>query len=236
MQAKPESRLRDIFGRAAERPHIIVQISLLRNHPGFDAARFRVDNCCVGKHLPEVAMRVARDGRSIETRRGDITQQDVDAVVNAANAQLGPGGGVAGAIHRAAGPELWEACRPLGGCGVGEAKVTDGFALPARWIVHTVGPVYGRDEPSAELLAASYRNSLAAADGLGARSIAFPALSTGAFGYPMEEAAEVAFRELLDGLPACSSLHEVRMVLFSDADLAVHDPVLRRRSGATGWE
>lgn len=181
-------------------------------------------------------MRVARDGRSIETRKGDITQQDVDAVVNAANAQLAPGGGVAGAIHRAAGPELWEACRPLGGCAVGEAKVTDGFALPASWIVHTVGPVYGRDEPSAELLAASYRNSLAAADGLGARSIAFPALSTGAFGYPMEEAAEVAFRELIDGLPACSSLSEVRMVLFSDADLDVHDPVLSRLSGAAGWE
>lgn len=180
-------------------------------------------------------MRVARDGRSIETCRGDITQQDVDAVVNAANAQLAPGGGVAGAIHRAAGPELWEACRPLGGCGVGEAKVTDGFGLPARWIVHTVGPVYGRDEPSAELLAASYRNSLAAADDLGARSIAFPALSTGAFGYPMEAAAEVAFRALIEGLPDCASLSEVRMVLFSDADLAVHDPILRRLASAAGW-
>ncbi|MFW5970159.1 MAG: O-acetyl-ADP-ribose deacetylase [Halofilum sp. (in: g-proteobacteria)] len=181
-------------------------------------------------------MRVARDGGSIETRQGDITQQDVDAIVNAANAQLAPGGGVAGAIHRAAGPELQEACRPLGGCGVGEAKVTDGFDLPARWIVHTVGPVYGRDEPSAELLAASYRNSLTAADDLGADSIAFPALSTGAFGYPMEAAAEVAFRALTEGLPACASVREVRMVLFSQADLEIHDPILRRVASAAGWE
>lgn len=181
-------------------------------------------------------MRVAHNGRSIETCQGDITQQDVDAVVNAANAQLAPGGGVAGAIHRAAGPELWSACRPLGGCATGEAKVTDGFGLPARWIVHTVGPVYGLDQPSAELLAASYRNSLIAADGLGAHSIAFPALSTGAFGYPMEAAAEIAFRELIKGLPDCTSLREVRMVLFSDADLAVHDPILRRLATGAGWK
>lgn len=181
-------------------------------------------------------MRVAYNEQSIATFRGDITQQEVDAVVNAANAQLAPGGGVAGAIHRAAGPELWEACRPLSGCGVGEAKVTDGFGLPAHWIVHTVGPVYARDEPSAELLAASYRNSLAAADGIGAHSIAFPALSTGAFGYPMDAAAEVAFRALIEALPGCTSLREVRMVLFSDSDLGIHDPVLRRLASAAGWE
>jgi O-acetyl-ADP-ribose deacetylase (regulator of RNase III) len=180
-------------------------------------------------------MRVERGGYSIETLQGDITKQDVDAVVNAANARLAPGGGVAGAIHQAAGPELWEACRPLGGCGVGQAKVTGGFALPARWIVHTVGPVYGQDEPAAELLAASYHNSLVAADEHGARSIAFPALSTGAFGYPMEAAAEVAFRALIEGLPGCESVHDVRMVLFSEADLTVHDPVLQRLASAAGW-
>ncbi len=180
-------------------------------------------------------MRVERDGRSLETQRGDITQQDVTAVVNAANAQLGPGGGVAGAIHRAAGPELWEACRPLGGCATGEAKITDGFALPARWIVHTVGPVYGRDEPADTLLAACYRNSLRIADEGGARSIAFPALSTGAFGYPPEEAAAVAVATLLDALPRCTNLHAARLVLFGERDVAIHDRELERQASAAGW-
>ena len=180
-------------------------------------------------------MRVERDGCSLETLQGDITQQPVDAVVNAANGQLAPGGGVAGAIHRAAGPELWAACRPLGGCSTGEAKITDGFALPARWIVHTVGPVYGRDEPAAELLAASYRNSLRVADEAGARSIAFPALSTGAFGYPPADAARVAITTLLDALPRCHSLHTARMVLFGEADVAVHDRLLAEHGAAAGW-
>ncbi|MDX1609349.1 MAG: O-acetyl-ADP-ribose deacetylase [Halofilum sp. (in: g-proteobacteria)] len=180
-------------------------------------------------------MRFRRGDRVLEIRRGDITQQDVDAVVNAANARLAPGGGVAGAIHRAAGPELWEACRPLGGCATGEAKLTDGFALPARWIVHTVGPVYGQDEPSATLLAASYRNSLAVADEAGATSIAFPALSTGAFGYPLEDAAEVAIGTLLEALPQRQNLREARMVLFGEHDQQVHDAVLARLGPEQGW-
>lgn len=180
-------------------------------------------------------MRVERDGCSIETLRGDITQQPVDAVVNAANGQLAPGGGVAGAIHRAAGPELWQACKPLGGCNTGEAKITDGFALPARWIVHTVGPVYGRDEPAAELLGACYRNSLRVADEAGASSIAFPALSTGAFGYPPEAAAQVAITTLLDALPGCHSLRSARMVLFGESDVAVHDRVLQEHAAPAGW-
>ena len=140
--------------------------------------------------------------RAIEIATGDITRADVDAVVNAANARLAPGGGVAGAIHRAAGPGLAAACEPLGGCETGEAKITDGFDLPARWIVHTVGPVYGQDQPARPLLEACYRNSLARADEAGAESIAFPALSTGAFGYPLDEAAEVAVTTLLAALPA----------------------------------
>lgn len=180
-------------------------------------------------------MRVEQDGRVIVAEQGDITQADVDAVVNAANARLAPGGGVAGAIHRAAGPELWAHCRSLGGCATGEAKLTDGFALPARWIVHTVGPVYGRDEPAADLLAASYRNSLTVADEAGARSIAFPALSTGAFGYPMEAAAEVALSTLMDTLPHCASTREARLVLFSTDDLAVHERVLERLAPAGDW-
>lgn len=181
-------------------------------------------------------MRFRQGDHALEIRRGDITRQDVDAVVNAANARLAPGGGVAGAIHRAAGPELWAACKPLGGCATGEARITDGFALPARWIVHTVGPVYGRDQPSAQLLAASYRNSLAVADEAGATSIAFPALSTGAFGYPLEDAAEVAIATLLEALPQRQHLREARMVLFGEHDQRVHDEVLARLGPEQGWE
>lgn len=181
-------------------------------------------------------MRYRQGEHEIEVLRGDITRQHVDAVVNAANARLAPGGGVAGAIHRAAGAELWEACRPLGGCETGEAKLTDGFQLPARWIVHTVGPVHGRDEPADELLAASYRNSLSVADEAGAASIAFPALSTGAFGYPLEEATEIAIGTLLAELPQQRNLRHARMVLFGEGDERVHAEALARLGAAAGWE
>lgn len=181
-------------------------------------------------------MRRVNGDYSLEIKTGDITREDVDAVVNAANERLAPGGGVAGAIHRAAGPALWEACEPLGGCATGEAKITDGFELPARWIVHTVGPVYGRDDPAPELLASCYRRSLDLADDAGARSIAFPALSTGAFGYPLEDAAEVALATLLDTLPQQRHLREARLVLFSDSDREVHERVLARLAEATDWQ
>jgi len=180
-------------------------------------------------------MRYVKDDFALEVMTGDITQQAVDAVVNAANAQLAPGGGVAGAIHRAAGPELWAACKPLGGCTTGDAKITDGFALPARWIVHTVGPVYGRDEPAADLLASCYRNSLQQADAASAESIAFPALSTGAFGYPLAEAAEVALATVMDALPQQRQLRLARFVLFSDREREVHAQVLERLAGQHGW-
>src|SRR5215218_4614062 len=132
------------------------------------------------------------DGQ-VEVVRGDLTRQRVDAVVNAANSSLLGGGGVDGAIHRVAGPELLAVCRELGGCPAGQAKVTPGFRLPAAWVIHTVGPVWhggGQGEP--DLLRSCYLESLARADEVGAATVAFPAISTGVYGYPVEPAAEIA--------------------------------------------
>jgi O-acetyl-ADP-ribose deacetylase (regulator of RNase III) len=130
---------------------------------------------------------------ALEAVRGDITAESVDAIVNAANPALAPGGGVCGAIFRAAGPGLEAACAELGGCATGDARATPGFALPARWIIHAVGPVWaGGDRGEPEQLASAYRRSLEVAEGLGAASIAFPAISTGIFGYPLDAATDVA--------------------------------------------
>jgi O-acetyl-ADP-ribose deacetylase (regulator of RNase III) len=157
----------------------------------------------------------------LEAVKGDITAEPVDAIVNAANRSLLGGGGVDGAIHRAAGPKLLEACRPLGGCRTGDAKATPGFRLPARWVIHTVGPVWrGGHAGEAELLASCYRRSLEVADELGARSVAFPAISTGVYGYPAEEAATVAI-DTIKATP--TSVELVRLVAFDDRTLALYE-------------
>ena len=158
----------------------------------------------------------------VEAILGDITEQDVDAVVNAANERLAGGGGVDGAIHRAAGHEkLQQACRRLGGCPTGEARATPGFALRATWIIHAVGPRY-RDGRSgeADLLASAYRQALAVADEVGARSVAFPAISTGIYGYPREEAAQIA----VDTIRGSSTRVElVRLVAFDGETLRLYE-------------
>lgn len=167
------------------------------------------------------------DGLTLEALVGDITDQgDLDAVVNAANAQLTTGGGVAGAIHRVAGPGLDEECRPLAPIRPGEAVLTSGHALPNDWVVHVLGPVHGRDEPADELLASCYREALRLADGRGLGSVGFPAVSTGAFGYPLDEAARVAVETVRDAAPDLASLRLVRFVLFDDAALRAHERAL----------
>jgi O-acetyl-ADP-ribose deacetylase (regulator of RNase III) len=163
----------------------------------------------------------------IRVQIADITTLHVDAVVNAANESLLGGGGVDGAIHRAAGPGLLAECRPIGGCPTGEARVTGGHDLPARWVIHTVGPVWqGGDRGEPQLLASCYRSSLALADEVGAASVAFPAISTGVYGYPKPAAAEIAVMTLR---AADTAVAEVRLVAFDEATAAGYERQISRR-------
>ena len=162
-------------------------------------------------------------GITIELTRGNIAEQPgLDVIVNAANARLETGGGVAGAIHRAAGPGLAEECRPMAPIRPGEAVISGGHKLPNRYVIHCLGPVYGIDRPSDGLLADCYRNSLLLADEYKARSIAFPAISTGAFGYPAEPAAETALNTIIETLPRLKHIRLIRIVLFGQEDLEIY--------------
>jgi O-acetyl-ADP-ribose deacetylase len=159
--------------------------------------------------------------------QADITTLDVDAIVNAANSTLLGGGGVDGAIHRAAGVELLRECRTLGGCPTGEAKITRGYDLPARWVIHTVGPIWsGGDRDEDALLASCYRSSLHIAEERGLRSVAFPSISTGAYGFPVERAAAIACAEVLRFLETARSVEEVTIVCFSAGDHRIYSRAL----------
>ncbi|MGM0419746.1 MAG: macro domain-containing protein [Bacillota bacterium] len=159
---------------------------------------------------------------TLEITKGNIVNQsDLDAVVNAANAELRPGGGVAGAIHKAAGPELDKACRPLAPIQPGEAVVTESFKLENDYIVHTLGPVYGRDKPEDRLLAASINNCLILAEENKLESIGFPAISTGAFGYPLAEAAEVILQTIQSTMIKLNKIKKIRLVLVDQTDFDV---------------
>jgi O-acetyl-ADP-ribose deacetylase (regulator of RNase III) len=163
----------------------------------------------------------------VEVILGDITKQKVGAIVNAANSSLLGGGGVDGAIHRAAGPKLLEECRTLGGCPTGEAKITKGYNLPAKYVIHTVGPVWhGGKHGEDDLLASCYRNSLALAAVHGIKSIAFPCISTGVYGFPYERAAKIAVREVKQFLTTHPSIEQVVFVCFLERDYECYRTLL----------
>lgn len=173
-------------------------------------------------------MQIKIDKSTLELVQGDITQQATDAIVNAANPTLLGGGGVDGAIHRAAGPELVQECRTLGGCETGYAKITRGYGLKARHVIHTVGPVYRREGARAEgLLASAYRRSLEKASENSLKSIVFPSLSTGAYGYPVGEAAPIAIQTVIDYLKDHQEIELVRFVLFDRHTLEAYEEALK---------
>ena len=168
------------------------------------------------------------DANRLEIMEGDITRLQVDAIVNAANTSLLGGGGVDGAIHRAAGPELLEECRALSGCKTGEAKITRGYRLPAKWVIHTAGPVWhGGTQCEDELLADCYRNSLELAAKHSIRSIAFPGISTGAYRFPLERAANIALRETSNFLTENPAVEKVIFVCFGTEAFQLYQRLLR---------
>ncbi len=173
------------------------------------------------------------NGITIECVHGDIAgQTDMDAIVNAANAQLLMGGGVAGAIHRGAGPELEKECAPLAPIRPGEAVITGAHNLPNRHVIHCLGPVYGRDNPSETLLSDCYRNALRLAEENKISSVGFPAISTGAFGFPLEPATRIAVDTVLKETPKLSSVNHVRFILFGESDLKVYEHIIEEMTAS----
>lgn len=169
-------------------------------------------------------------GVVLETLQGDITSQpDIEAVVNAANAQLMPGGGVAGAIHRAAGPKLAEECKSLAPIKPREAVITDAYNLPNSFVIHCLGPVYGVDKPEDKLLRSCYIKALQLAEENNIESVAFPAVSTGAFGYPLKEATEIAIDTVLAEIPALKKVKLIRFVLFGKKDLEAYEEIINKK-------
>jgi O-acetyl-ADP-ribose deacetylase (regulator of RNase III) len=166
-------------------------------------------------------------GIVIKIIKGDITEQNTDAVVNAANKRLSPGGGVAGAIHSAAGPGLWAECKKIERCETGEAVITKGYKLPAKWVIHTVGPVWASRNQDPKMLYACYVNSLSIADQNEIKSISFPAISTGAFGYPLEEGAEIAVQAVSEMVPKLSSVQLIQFVLYDDKTYNIFEEKLK---------
>ena len=178
-------------------------------------------------------MEVMIGGAKVELVEGDITRQDVDAIVNAANSSLLGGGGVDGAIHRAGGPKILAECRQIGGCPTGEARLTTGGNLKARYVIHTVGPVYqGGGQREAQLLASCYRESLKLASAKGITTLAFPAISAGAYGYPLAEAARIALNTVLDYLTQHQEIKLARFVLFSRLAYEAYEQALRELRGS----
>lgn len=177
-------------------------------------------------------MKIEVDGSTLELLRGDITAEETDAIVNAANSRLAGGGGVDGAIHRAGGPEIMKECAAFGGCPTGSAVITTGGLLKARYVIHAVGPVYrGGARGEAGLLSGAYESSLTLAARKGLESISFPSISTGAYGYPIAAAARVALKTAVGFLEHEKSIKLVRFVLFSDADLEAYREALKEVSG-----
>lgn len=170
-------------------------------------------------------------GVELECIKGDIaSQKDIIAIVNAANAELRPGGGVAGAIHRAAGPRLYEECKRLAPIKVSQAVITSGHNLPNKYVIHVLGPRYGVDKPEDKLLADGYRNALELAEKYKIVSIAFPAISTGIFGYPVEDAAKVALTTIIEMIPTVKYIKKIRFVLYNEHDLELHKKTLSQIS------